>query len=148
MPVPNRFEGNPSPPAPTSIRCLVLFELLTGEPGQRADNSSPVALDRSICEVEVARPSTRVPRSLARQLSGDLDMIVGKATHKDPERRYGSMLEFADDLGGYLDGRPVSARKDNVAYRASKFLRRNWLPVGAAAVAALGLMAGAIGFAW
>ena len=127
---------------------LILFELLTGERGQSADNSSPQALDRSICEVEVPRPSTRAPRALARQLAGDLDTIVGKATHKDPERRYGSVTELSDDLGRYLAGRPVRARKDSVVYRASKFLRRNWLPVGAASVASLSLIAGVIGFAW
>ena len=127
---------------------LILFELLTGERGQVADNSSPLALDRSVCEAEIPRPSARAPRALAKQLIGDLDTIVGKATHKDPERRYSSVTEFSEDLARYLEGRPVLARKDSLVYRASKFLRRNWLPVGAAAVITLSLMAGAIGFAW
>lgn len=127
---------------------LVLFELLTGERAQSADTSSPLALDRSVCEAETPRLSARVPQTLARQLAGDLDTIVAKATQKDPERRYTSVAEFSDDLGRYLDGRPVRARRDTSAYRLAKFLRRNWLPVSAASVAVVGLAAGAIGFAW
>ncbi|HEV3201631.1 MAG TPA: serine/threonine-protein kinase [Bryobacteraceae bacterium] len=127
---------------------LILFEMLTGERAQIADNSSPRAMDHSICEAETPRASTKAPGVLARQLAGDLDTIVAKATQKEPERRYASVAEFSDDLGRYLDGRPVRARKDSTAYRASKFVRRNWLPVGATAVAMLGLAGGAIGFAW
>lgn len=127
---------------------LILFELLTGERGQTADHSTPLALDHSICEAEVPRTSTRAPQALRRQLAGDLDTIVGMATHKDPERRYDSVAQFSDDLERYLDGRPVVARKDSFAYRASKFLRRNWLPVTAATVTLLSLAAGAASFAW
>ena len=50
---------------------------------------------------------------------------------KDPERRYATAGELADDLGRYLDRRPVRARKDSRLYRLSKFLRRNWLPTTA-----------------
>ena len=127
---------------------LFLFELLTGERGQTADKSSPLALDRSICEAEAPRPSTRAPQAVRRHVAGDLDTIVGKATHKDPERRYNSVAQFSDDLERYLDGRPVLARPDSLAYRASKFLRRNWLPVTAAGVTLLSLVAGAASFAW
>jgi serine/threonine protein kinase/tetratricopeptide (TPR) repeat protein len=123
---------------------LILFELLTGERGQIADNSSPLTLDRSICKTETPRPSTRAIGSLRRQLTGDLDTIVGMAAHKDPERRYGSVAELSDDLGRYIQGLPVLARKDNVVYRTSKFLQRNWLPVSAGVVAAIGLAGGAI----
>ena len=127
---------------------LILYELLTGERAQTADNSSPLALHLSICEAEVPRPSTRAPQAVRRQLAGDLDTIVGRATHKDPERRYNSVAQFSDDLERYLDGRPVLARRDSVAYRASKFLRRNWLPLTAATVTLLSLGAGAASFFW
>ena len=127
---------------------LVLFEILTGERGQRADTSSPRALDRSICEAETPPASERAPRTIARQLAGDLDTIVAKAVHKDPERRYATVGELSDDLGRYLEGRPVRARRPSTWYRTSRFVRRNWLPVGAASVALLGLAAGAVGFAW
>jgi serine/threonine protein kinase len=127
---------------------LILFELLAGVRGQVADNSSPLALDRSICEAEVPAPSTRAPQAMRRQLAGDLDNIVLMATHKEPDRRYASVAQFSEDLQRYLDGRPVAARKDSAAYRISKFVRRNWLPVTAGGVTALTLVVGAIAFAW
>ncbi|WP_321473580.1 serine/threonine-protein kinase [uncultured Paludibaculum sp.] len=127
---------------------LVLYELLTGERGQTADQSSPLALDYSICEAALPRPSTRAPQALRRKLAGDLDTIVGMATHKDPERRYHSVEQLGEDLERYLDGRPVVARKDSVAYRASKFLRRHWLPATAGAVAVVSLIGGVAAFAW
>src|SRR5262249_40043480 len=38
---------------------LILYEMLTGERGQAADTTSPLALDRSICEVEPPPVSER-----------------------------------------------------------------------------------------
>jgi tetratricopeptide (TPR) repeat protein len=127
---------------------LILFEMLAGQRAQMADKSSPSALERSICEAEVPLASTKAPRTLARQITGDLDTVIRKATQKDPERRYASAGEFAEDLGRYLERRPVRARKDSAAYRISKFLRRNWLPVGAAAAVVCSLAVVAISFAW
>lgn len=57
-------------------------------------------------------------------------------------------MELSDDLNRYLAGHPVLARKDTVTYRASKFLRRNWLPAAAGAVLIVSLITGAIAFAW
>ena len=126
---------------------LVLFELLTGKRAQTADNSSPSALERSICQTEVPLASAHAPRPLARQISGDLDTIIQKATQKDPERRYASAGDLAADLASYLERRPVRARKDSALYRISKFLRRNWLPAGAAAAVVLSLAIVAFTFA-
>ena len=127
---------------------LILFEMLTGGQAQVADNSSPAALERSICEVDIPCAGAKAPPALARQLAGDLETIIGKATQKDAARRYASAEELSDDLGRHLEGRPVRARKDTAAYRVSKFVRRNRVPVSAAAVAMLGLAVGAIGFTW
>jgi len=127
---------------------LILFELLTEERAQKADTSSPLAFHRSVCETSLPLASAKAPATVARQLTGDLDTIIAKATQKDPHRRYASVAEFSEDLDRYMEGRPVRARKDTVAYRASKFIRRNWLPVAAATIAIAALAAGAAGFAW
>ena len=47
------------------------------------------------------------PARLRRLLTGDLDNIVLKALQKDPARRYATPAELSDDLGRYLEGRPV-----------------------------------------
>ncbi len=44
---------------------------------------------------------------------------------REPERRYGSAAELADDLRRHLDGRPVRARPDTVGYRTSRFVARH-----------------------
>lgn len=122
---------------------LILFEMLTGKRAQTADTSSPLALDRSICEAELPRASTRACRTMARQLAGDLDTIIAKATQKEPDRRYASVSELSDDLGRYLEGRAVRARKDSAAYRARKFLTRNRAPVAAGLALTAALIGGA-----
>src|SRR5271168_3402403 len=43
---------------------------------------------------------------------------------------------MSSDIQRYLEGRPVLARRDTWSYRSSKFVRRHWLPVTAAAGAA------------
>lgn len=91
--------------------------------------------------MDVARArSTRVG-VLRQQLNGDLDQIVLMALRKEPERRYASAEQFAEDVARFLEGRPVLARRDTLAYRSRKFLRRNRLAVAAAAVVLLTLMA-------
>src|SRR5574342_390583 len=85
------------------------------------------------------------PDGLARVLKGDLDVIVGRALKKRPEERYASVTAFSEDLKRYLHDEPISARRDTLAYRSKKFLRRH--PRGVAATAAVVLLlAGLVGF--
>ncbi len=83
------------------------------------------------------------PEQLRRRLSGDLDRIVLKALRKEPERRYSSAEELAEDLRRHLEGLPVGARADTWSYRLGKFLRRHR---AASALAAL-LFVSLAGFA-
>jgi len=125
---------------------LVLYELLCGEHAQVADSSSPLALDRSVCEIDPPPPSARAAArgdvSLARQLRGDLDTIVAKAIAKDPPRRYNSVAALSADLDCYLEGRPVSARPATLFYRAGKLVRRRRFTFAAAALIAATAIAG------
>jgi serine/threonine-protein kinase len=68
------------------------------------------------------------------ELRGDLDNIVLKAMHRDPNRRYQTAAALALDIQNYLDGRPVQARPDTWTYRAGKFVSRNgWAVAGVTA---------------
>ncbi len=87
-------------------------------------------------------------QKLRRVLEGDLDTIVLKALRKEPQRRYTSAQELADDIRRHLRGDPVIARPDTFAYRASKFMRRHRGAVSAAALSALALVSGSAGVAW
>ena len=75
------------------------------------------------------------PAKLSRQLSGDLDTILGKALKKNPQERYVSVTAFADDLRRYLQHEAISVRPDTFAYRTAKFLRRNRTVVALTATA-------------
>ncbi|HEX7314347.1 MAG TPA: serine/threonine-protein kinase [Pyrinomonadaceae bacterium] len=91
------------------------------------------------------------PQSAIRNpqlLRGDLDNIVLKALRKEPERRYESVEQFAEDIRRHLAELPVSARPDTFAYRASKFVRRNRVAVVAASLVFLALIAGILGTAY
>src|SRR5439155_13911750 len=131
---------------------LVLFEVLTGSQAHQLGGSSPAELQHVISDGLPPVPSARSMHdgdsALARSLRGDLDTIVVKALQKDPAGRYQSVDELNDDLGRYLDGRPILARPAAWGYRAAKFLRRNWIPASAAAAVILALMGGALAFAW
>ena len=75
-------------------------------------------------------------RKLARRIRGDLDRIVMMALRDEPERRYASAGQLAEEIERFLDGRAVLAQPDTLRYRARKFVGRNRLAVTAAAVLA------------
>ncbi len=130
---------------------VLLYELLTGVRPHEVESQGLHELERAICDQPPTAPSQRVrsgrgfmglqPKDLARRLAGDLDTITLTALRKEPERRYASAQELADDLGRHLENLPVSARPDTFSYRAGKFLRRNRLAVGATTAALVALLA-------
>jgi serine/threonine-protein kinase len=115
---------------------VVLFQLLTGRLPYEVDATSWATIEYAVCERVPIRPSLAVAAPWARDLEGDLDTIVLKALAKEPERRYHSADQLAEDLRRYLSGRPVIAQPDSRLYRARKFIARHRLPLGGAALAA------------
>lgn len=87
-------------------------------------------------------------RALGRQLSGDLDNIVLTALRKEPEQRYASVERLQADVRAFLQGEPVAARAQTWRYRAGKWVRRNRLAAGAAALALCSLLAGTALASW
>jgi tetratricopeptide (TPR) repeat protein len=61
---------------------------------------------------------------------------------KDPAERYSSAVSLAEDIQRFLSGRPLRARPSTLLYRARKFVRRNPVGVGTAALVAV-LLVGA-----
>ena len=83
-----------------------------------------------------------------KRLNADLDNIVLMAMRKEPQRRYTSAEQFADDIRRHLNGLPVRARQDTFAYRAGKFIRRQKVAVAAAALVAITLLVGIVATTW
>ncbi len=128
---------------------IVLYELLTNQRPYQIKGNSFLEIERAICSTEPEKPSAAVRQNstgqikLSRQLAGDLDNIILMALRKEPERRYGSVEQFSEDIRRHLDGLPVNARQDTVRYRTSKFVRRHLWGVLASTLIALLLIAGA-----
>jgi eukaryotic-like serine/threonine-protein kinase len=138
---------------------VLLYKLLCGTSPFFISSMRLSEIERAICEKDPLPPSQMVsseelPESkliaesrgtsakrLKRALDGDLDNIVLMAMRKEPERRYGSAEQLAGDIQRFLEGKPVIARRDTVSYRTSKFVKRHWLPVSAAAAATFMIIA-------
>lgn len=138
---------------------MVLYELLAdGLPPavMQLRQRSFGAMCREIREQALPRASAVVAADPARSLGTgtrpdwlralrrDLDHVLAKAVAKDREQRYGSVADLAADLHRFLDDVPVLATAPGWRYRAGKFLRRHRLPVLAAALVTLALLAGMI----
>lgn len=83
-------------------------------------------------------PGRGLDAAIQSELSGDLANIVAMALRQEPERRYRSAAELADDIRRFRDNLPVIARADTIAYVARKFIARHRI---ASAVAALSVLA-------
>ncbi len=151
---------------------VLLYELLTGHRPYGLSRRVDGEIRRVILEEEPKRPSTVVTEvvekkhwdgettvvtpeavskargmdaeRLKRTLAGDLDNMVLKALAKEPSGRYLSAEAMHADVGRYLGGEPVEARRPTWGYRAGKFVRRHRWGVGVAALAGL-LIAGFVG---
>lgn len=122
---------------------LLLYQLLSGTlPFDLSSKTSP-EIQELVCQTEPAAPSRAAAdtgdRPRAAYLKGDLDNIVMMALRKDPERRYTTVKEFADDIRNYLEDMPVKARSDSWAYRSGKFLRRHRLAAAATVAVVIGI---------
>ena len=95
-----------------------------------ADGSQTSVTPEEICEARRDKPSLS---RLRRSLTGDLDRIVLKALSKQPEDRYGSAQELAEDIDRHLNREPVAACEPTFTYQLGKFIRRHKGPVITAA---------------
>ncbi len=146
---------------------VLLYRLLTGKSPYKNDTTKPLELAKEIVDTEPDRPSAAVTRiesprptersidtekvartldtkRLRRELRGDLDNIILMALRKDPQRRYASAEQLAEDVKRYENDLPVIARADTFSYRAKKFISRNRWQVALASLGTMALIGGIV----
>ncbi len=109
---------------------LLLYELVSGI-HPFLDSAVTGDIQKRVLEERIPPPSEagagpdparpKVPRALA----ADLDAIALTALAKQPERRYASVEQMADDVERALDGRAILARTASPAYRVGRLIARN-----------------------
>ncbi len=117
----------------------ILYDCLTGRPPLKGDST---AATLALVRTEDPAPPSRWHPSVPL----DLDTICLRCLQKQPERRYSSAAELADDLARYLRGEPILARPVRVWERAAKWAKRRPAAAGliASAVLAVGVGVGAL----
>ena len=106
---------------------LTLYELLTLQPAFPGD-------DRQKLLRQVAEDDPHPPRQLNSAIPKDLETIVLKATAKEPEDRYPTAQELAEDLRRFLEDRLIQARRPSLMQKATKWTRRHRAAISSAIV--------------
>ena len=94
----------------------ILYFLLTGRPPREHD------FVPSSAGTVGSRPQSRISD---RKIPRPLEAMALKATAPVREDRYQNASDLADDIIRYLEGRPVSAYRENILEIAGRWLNRN-----------------------
>jgi len=141
---PEQLSGN-EPTVKTDVYGLgaLLYLLATSERVFQFKGKAVEHIRETIINKPPLRPKTFAKPEIG-DISGDLEAIILKALRKDPDDRYLSVPHFLDDIKRYQKNLPVLARKGTLRYRASKYIRRNWIPIAATAL----ILISVAGFTW
>lgn len=83
-------------------------------------------------------------RRLNPAVPADLETIVQKAMAKEPESRYATARELADDLRRFLDDQPIAARRPRLPERVMRWLRRHPSVVAATVIILVLVLLGSV----
>jgi WD40 repeat protein/serine/threonine protein kinase len=116
----------------------ILYSLLTGRPPFMADT-----IEATLLQVLQTEPVS--PRLVNPRVPKDLETICVKCLQKEPQRRYSSAREVADELGRFLNHEPIHASPISVPTKLWRWCQRKPLVATFALSTLLLLIAVAIG---
>lgn len=126
---PEQAEGEPSKiDTRTDVYSLgvILYQMLTGMFPYGIVGSMRDVLDR------IMKSAPTKPSTLRREINDEVETIVLKCLSKERERRYQTAGELARDIGHYLNGEAIEAKRDSTLYILRKHLQRYRLQVAMA----------------
>jgi serine/threonine protein kinase/tetratricopeptide (TPR) repeat protein len=114
---------------------VTLYELLALQPAYSGR-------DREELLRKIAFEEPRRPRCVNASIPVELETIVLKAMAKEPEGRYATAQDLADDLHCFLEHKPIRARRPSLLECSRKWARRHRSAVWAAIVMLMLTLAG------
>ncbi len=118
-----------------------LYHLLTGRPPFQAES-----LAQTLDLVRHAEPLA--PRLLNPSVPRDLETVCLKCLEKEPARRYATAQLLAEELGRFLEGKPVLARPVGRVAKGWRWCRRKPVVAGLSAGMVAALILGFAGVTW
>src|SRR5205823_4123212 len=122
----------------------VLFDLFTGKTPFVGEHA--LAVIKQVSE----KPAPKL-RTLSPSADRDLETICAKCLEREPQARYGSAADLAEDLERWLEGRPITACPVSPPVRIWRWSKRNPKLAGsltAAVVLGMLLVALALPMGW
>jgi WD40 repeat protein/serine/threonine protein kinase len=115
---PEAFEGKTDPRGDIYALGLTLYEMLVLKPA--FDDRDRQRLIKLVTTAEVPRLDKVNP-----EIPRDLATIVHKAIDRDPDHRYPTAQEFAEDLQRFIDDEPIIARRQTYFERYVRWARHH-----------------------
>ena len=124
---------------------VMLYELVSGRRPYVLEQRTALELERAMRTPPVP-PShvDGIARTADRETRRDLDAVALNALERNPDDRYASVGQLADDVRRVMEHRPVLARQQTWTYRTRKFIRRHAAAVATAALVAVLVVIGIV----
>ena len=116
---------------------VILYELLTGEHPNGFTQQDMRTLTPGQFRDRVANGEVIRPRRVSDQIDRELEALLLKALAHESSDRYVSAGYLAADIGNYLDGEPLAAKKPTTFYFLRKRIRVRHMVLGCTVLAAI-----------